>query len=162
MLRQLSARTGPAILFSGHLANWEIGFPVAAALGLDVSWFYRRASNAGADRAIQDLREEGRRPSRADVPQGERGREGGAEARCAAGGLLGMLVDQKLNEGIPVPFFGRLAMTTPAIAQFALRFDCPVVPIHAIRLGPARFAAWCARRRWCTPTPAIAWRTCPP
>ena len=142
VLRQLSARTGPAILFSGHLANWEIGFPVAAALGLDVSWFYRRASNAGADRAIQDLREEaaGHR-----VPMFPKGSEGAKAAlkHLRGGGLLGMLVDQKLNEGIPVPFFGRLAMTTPAIAQFALRFDCPVVPIHAIRLGPARFRVVC-------------------
>ena len=31
-----------------------------------------------------------------------------------------MLVDQKLNDGIPVPFFGRPAMTAPALAQMAL------------------------------------------
>jgi Bacterial lipid A biosynthesis acyltransferase len=47
---------GPAILFSGHLANWEIGLPVAASLGLAVSWFYRAASNPAADAAIQDMR----------------------------------------------------------------------------------------------------------
>src|SRR5271165_3610573 len=44
-LRALRDRDGPAILFSGHLANWEIGLAVAAALGLTVSWFYRAASN---------------------------------------------------------------------------------------------------------------------
>jgi hypothetical protein len=45
-----------------------------------------------------------------------------AMAHLRDGGLLGMLVDQKLNEGLAVPFFGRPAMTTPALAQFALRF----------------------------------------
>jgi KDO2-lipid IV(A) lauroyltransferase len=50
-----------------------------------------------------------------------------------------MLVDQKLNDGIPVPFFGRDAMTAPALAILALRFDCSVVPIRMVRLNGARF-----------------------
>jgi KDO2-lipid IV(A) lauroyltransferase len=69
---------------------------------------------------------------------------GAAGARAAlahlqGGGLLGMLIDQKMNDGIPVPFFGRDAMTAPALAQLALRFQCPVIPIQMVRLGPARF-----------------------
>ncbi len=50
-----------------------------------------------------------------------------------------MLVDQKQNDGIPVPFFGRDAMTAPAIGRLALRFNCPVVPIRTERLDGARF-----------------------
>ncbi len=53
--------------------------------------------------------------------------------------VLGLLLDQKMNDGIPVPFFGRDAMTAPALAQFALKYGCPVVPAHVIRLGGARF-----------------------
>jgi Kdo2-lipid IVA lauroyltransferase/acyltransferase len=34
-------------------------------------------------------------------------------------------------------------MTTPALAQSALRFRCPVIPIHPVRLGPARFRVIC-------------------
>jgi Kdo2-lipid IVA lauroyltransferase/acyltransferase len=34
-------------------------------------------------------------------------------------------------------------MTTPALAQFALRVRCPVIPIHPVRLGPARFRVIC-------------------
>ena len=141
-LRALRARGGPAILFSGHLANWEIGLPVAAALGLTVSWFYRAASNKLADAAIQDMRRTG---MGADVPMFAKGaaRAREALAHLRRGGMLGMLVDQKLNEGIAVPFFGRPAMTTPALAQFALRFRCPVIPIHPVRLGPARFRIVC-------------------
>ena len=44
-----------------------------------------------------------------------------------------MLVDQKMNDGIPVPFFGRDAMTAPALALLALRYDCAVVPIRMER-----------------------------
>jgi Bacterial lipid A biosynthesis acyltransferase len=122
--RALRDHGGPAILFSGHLAHWEIGLPVAASLGLAVTWFDRAASNPAADAAIQDMR---RRAAGADVPMFAKGSAGAREAfaHFRRGGVLGMLVDQKLNEGLAVPFFGRPAMTTPALAQFALRFRCP-------------------------------------
>jgi KDO2-lipid IV(A) lauroyltransferase len=50
-----------------------------------------------------------------------------------------MLVDQKMNDGITVPFFGRPAMTAPAIARLGLRFQCPLLPIRVERLQGARF-----------------------
>ena len=50
-----------------------------------------------------------------------------------------MLVDQKMNDGIPVPFFGREAMTAPAIAQFAIRLGAVLVPVRTERLNGARF-----------------------
>ena len=50
-----------------------------------------------------------------------------------------MLVDQKQNDGIAVPFFGRDAMTAPAIARIGLRFGCPLLPIAVERLSGARF-----------------------
>ena len=30
-------------------------------------------------------------------------------------------------------------MTAPALAQFALKYDCPIVPVHAVREGGFRF-----------------------
>ncbi|HET9018716.1 MAG TPA: lauroyl acyltransferase [Acetobacteraceae bacterium] len=142
VLRMVVERGGPAIFFSGHFANWEIGYAVAAAYGLKVSWFYRAASNALADAAIQAMR---RDALGGEVPMFPKGAAGAREAvaHLRRGGLLGMLVDQKLNEGLAVPFLGREAMTTPALAQFALRFRCPVIPIRPIRLGPARFRVVC-------------------
>ncbi|MFI4988671.1 MAG: lysophospholipid acyltransferase family protein, partial [Alphaproteobacteria bacterium] len=37
------------------------------------------------------------------------------------------------------PFFGHDAMTAPAIARLALRFNCPIVPVLVERLRGARF-----------------------
>ena len=54
-------------------------------------------------------------------------------------GNIAMLVDQKLNEGLAIPFFGSPAMTAPAIAHFALRFNCPIIPTRVERLNGARF-----------------------
>ena len=49
------------------------------------------------------------------------------------------MADQKLNEGVPVPFFGRDAMTAPAIAELALRHAAPLVPVRVSREPRARF-----------------------
>jgi Kdo2-lipid IVA lauroyltransferase/acyltransferase len=55
------------------------------------------------------------------------------------GDHLTMLADQKLNDGVPVPFFGRDAMTAPALALLARRFDCDLLPARVERLKGARF-----------------------
>ena len=44
-----------------------------------------------------------------------------------------MLIDQKMNDGLPVKFFNKVAMTAPAIAKFALKFKCQIVPALCIR-----------------------------
>jgi KDO2-lipid IV(A) lauroyltransferase len=50
-----------------------------------------------------------------------------------------MLVDQKQNDGIAVPFFNRDAMTAPAVARLGYRFGCPIIPVRFERLIGARF-----------------------
>jgi KDO2-lipid IV(A) lauroyltransferase len=52
---------------------------------------------------------------------------------------LALLVDQKMNDGIPVPFFGRDAMTAPAVAQLAMRYNAAIVPARVERLAGAHF-----------------------
>lgn len=66
-----------------------------------------------------------------------------AYAHLRDGNVLGLLVDQKLNTGIDVPLFGKNAKTMDALAAFALKFRCPVLPIHVRRRGPARLEVVC-------------------
>ncbi len=136
-LAAIAARGGPALFVTLHQANWEI-LPVALAhFGIELGFIYRAAANRAVDQLILDLRAEalGVRPKM--FPKGASGARG-AYAHLARGGYLCMLVDQKLNDGIEVPFFGMNAMTAPAVAAFALKFRCPIIPIHVERLGPAR------------------------
>jgi KDO2-lipid IV(A) lauroyltransferase len=141
-LEALRTQGGPALFFSGHLANWELIGPAVAALGVPIAGIYRAASNPMADNIIQQLRRDART---ADQPMFAKGAQGAraALAHLKAGRCLGMFVDQKMNDGIPVAFFGRTAMTAPALAHFALRFRCPVMPVHVERLGPAHFRLIC-------------------
>lgn len=135
--RALAVRGGPAMVLVAHVGNWEL-FPAALhRLGVKVAFFYRAAANPAVDRLVVDLRQ--------DAIGGPvtMFAKGGAGARAsyghlARGGIVGMLVDQKLNDGIAVPLFGRPAMTGSALAVFARKFDCPILPVHVERLGPAR------------------------
>ena len=52
---------------------------------------------------------------------------------------IGVLLDQKYNEGIPVSFFGRDAMTNPVFVPLCQKYDCPLVPVRNIRLKGTRF-----------------------
>ena len=45
-----------------------------------------------------------------------------------------MLIDQKMNDGLPVNFFNKIAMTAPAIAKFALK-SLPVEGPHILVLS---------------------------
>src|SRR6516165_859896 len=102
------------IVFSGHIANWEIGSLAGVQYGISVAQIYRAANNPLMDRMIARFR-------------GDRGEfipKGAIAARRAIAALnrgvhLGLLADQKMNDGIPVPFFGRPAMTTSALGFLA-------------------------------------------
>ena len=137
LLRALAARGGAAIFFSGHIGNWELLPPAAAAYGVAFASVYRAAKNPLIDAVITDLRASATGVAMPRYPKGAAGARQ-TLAHLAAGGRVAMLMDQKMNDGIPVPFFGRTAMTAPALAALALRFRCPVIPAHVERLGPAR------------------------
>jgi len=141
-LRWLTAKGGAAIFFSGHIGNWEVLPLAAAARGLPLSSFYRPAENKEIDAMMLDLR---RRAARADIQMFSKGATGARQSlmHLSRGGQLGMLMDQKMNDGIEAKFFGRPAMTAPALAAMALRLGCPVIPSYVERLGPARFRVTC-------------------
>ena len=122
------------IVFSGHIANWEIAMLAGVQYGVPIAQIYRAGNNPLLDRMIARFRGEG----------GELIPKGPLAARRAIDALrrgthLSLLADQKMNDGIPVPFFGRPAMTAPALAVLALRFDCDVLPARVERLDGAHF-----------------------
>jgi KDO2-lipid IV(A) lauroyltransferase len=137
ILRALAAEGGPAMMASAHIGNWEMLPVICAAYGVRAASMYRAAANPLVDEAIQALR---RRAMGGDVPMFAKGAAGGraAAAHLARGGYLGMLMDQKLNDGIEATLFGLKAMTAPAAAAFALHFRCKLLTGHVERLGPAR------------------------
>ncbi len=137
-LAALAAEGGPAIFVSGHIGNWEVLPAACAAYGLPFSSMFRAAANPAVDELIVALRHAA---IGAPVPMFTKGAAGAkaALAHLRKGGYLGLLVDQKMNDGIEATLFGHPAMTAPAMAALALRFRCPVIVGHVQRIGPARF-----------------------
>jgi Kdo2-lipid IVA lauroyltransferase/acyltransferase len=125
----------PVILFSGHLANWEIGALTVVQRGIHLLQIYRAANNP----AVEDLMVAFRKSIGVEaVPKGTKGGRR-SSAVIKDGGVMGLLVDQKMNDGIPVPFFGRDAWTAPALAKLALRYDAIVLPWRVERLPRSTF-----------------------
>ncbi|GBQ92131.1 lysophospholipid acyltransferase family protein [Asaia krungthepensis] len=136
-LEAMAAASRPVIFFSGHIGNWEMLPPIVARHGLPFASFYRAAGNPLIDRLIIALRN---RAMECDAPMFAKGAKGARLAlrHLSRGHHLGILGDQKMNDGIECRFFGLPAMTASAAASFAVKYDCPIVTGRIIRLGPAR------------------------
>lgn len=125
----------PGIVFTGHFANWELCAISAARLGLPLTYVFRRPNNPYVAIMLAKARAA---LGGTMLPKGREAAKG-LVAAVRAGRHVGLLVDQKLNEGLAVPFLGRDAMTGTLLADIALRHDAPAVPLRVTRIGPARF-----------------------
>ncbi len=123
----------PVLLLTGHCGNWEllgyglsvIGYPMAAlarpldnpllnrwALGIRQAWGLEVLTKWGATPRMQEILEDG--------------------------GRLGFIADQNAgDQGVFVPFFGRLASAYKSIALLAMRFEAPIVVAMARRRSQA-------------------------
>lgn len=134
-LRALAEDGRPGIVFTGHFANWELCAMASARFGLALTYVFRKPNNP----YVADMLARARAPLGGTmVPKGREAARG-LMAAIRTGGHVGLLVDQKLNEGPAVPFLGREARTGTVLADLALRYDAPAVPIRVVRLGAARF-----------------------
>ncbi|MFW0777802.1 MAG: lysophospholipid acyltransferase family protein [Rickettsiales bacterium] len=123
------------LFFSGHLGNWELLPAIAKQEGAPTTLVYRHANNAYVDSIIADLRSA---HVNRQIAKGPRGAFHLAKALKNQESIC-MLVDQKMNDGMEVPFFDRPAMTAPAIAQLALHYDLPIIPARTVRKEGAHF-----------------------
>lgn len=125
----------PAILFTGHLANFELLPMAAAKFGLQIKSLFRAPNNKYVAARIAAARK--------DVSENLiASREGASFQLMSAlerGDHIGILVDQKFRRGINVPFFGHDAPSNPLLAKLARRYDCPVHGARAVRLPNGRF-----------------------
>jgi Kdo2-lipid IVA lauroyltransferase/acyltransferase len=129
------AKTG-GVLIGGHFANFESIGASLSQTGLPIQITYRPANNAFVDDAVQAMRRA--YGTRYLQPKST---SGGMHLMRALkkGEMIGIMNDQKNNEGMSVPFFGVPAMTFDGPTRLARRFGCPLVPIATRRTGTARY-----------------------
>ena len=131
----LRDKSKAGIIAAAHLANWEVLVGAAAQRGIDTTGVVREPNNPLVRPLIDRLRGTA---GGGRTPKGTTGAKKAIEV-LRSGRVLALLFDQKMNNGIPVPFFGIEAMTVMAPAQLALRFGCPLMAVRTERTGPGRF-----------------------
>lgn len=124
-----------ALFFTAHLANWEVSSKALAFYNLKFHAVYRAANNKLVDNLINNLR------AKIDMPLIPKGKHGAKQILDAIqkNYNIVMLLDQKMNDGIKINFLGKDAMTAPAIANLSLKYNCPIIPIHAVRKNKHQF-----------------------
>jgi KDO2-lipid IV(A) lauroyltransferase len=122
-------RTGTGhFLVSGHFGNWERAAFLQAARGYPLLMVARPLDNPRLERLLADVREAtGNRVvyKRSAIREIVRALKDGHP--------VAFMIDQDYPEAEPhfVPFFGRLASTTPALGSIVARMNVPVLPIFA-------------------------------
>jgi KDO2-lipid IV(A) lauroyltransferase len=122
--RRVVEARGGCVFVTAHLGNWEILVTLGPWLGLDPTYAIAKPmKNRPLSRATQESRE--RRGIRL-LPR--RGAMADAPRILAAGGSLGMLLDQRARvKPVYAPFFGALARCDRSAGVLMRRLRCPVI-----------------------------------
>lgn len=130
-------KLGKPILFVGaHLGNWEVmPYAINSKIQNKMSLVYRAPNNPWSDMLLSKARKD------SGGSQLRKGSKGAKEIvrLIKEGSNVGLLFDQKMNEGLPIPFFGNLAMTITSIAQLGLRYECTILPAYCLRRNQTEF-----------------------
>ena len=128
-LDQAKAEGRPSILVSGHFGNYDVVRAGVIARGFEVGGIYRPMNIPQFNEIYVDS------ISKVGKPLFSRGRRGMAEMMrfLKGGGTLAVLIDQRLNNGVPLKFFGHKAYTALSFAELALKYNATVVPCYGIR-----------------------------
>lgn len=127
---------GPAIFFSGHLANWEAAGASIRRFGVNVDLIYRAPNNPYVRDVLDHYRSMG-----GELRTYPKSASGMRQVMMALkeGRRIGILIDQKYNQGVEADFFGQPAMTSLSFIQLARKFNCPLIPTRVERLPHAHF-----------------------
>ena len=124
------------LFFSAHLGNWELTSHPLTELGYTISFIYRPPNNPLVDDLLRRIR---KKYGVNLIRKGPSGAKECIKVLKSNKGNIGMLMDQKMNDGIRANFFGYEVMTASAIARFAIKFKCPIIPAICKRVNGTRF-----------------------
>lgn len=119
---------GRGVLFAtGHLGNWELSAFAFALLNRAISIVVRPLDNRFIDAFVEKTR-----GLSGNASIGKRDYVRGILQALSRNEMVGVLVDQHDQNGVPIDFFGRPAKTSTGIARFAAKTGAAVVPGFAL------------------------------
>jgi KDO2-lipid IV(A) lauroyltransferase len=132
-----AAASGRGVFFATpHLGNWEWAALVTGASGIPITIVARPLDNPLLDERLVAMRQKtgGRVVSKRDAART-------LLQTLRSGGVVGILADQRARppDAVAVPFFGRPAWTTTAIARLAGKTGALILPVVCLRTSPGRY-----------------------
>ena len=111
---------------TAHFGGWE--FDVASLVGPDfhMNPVYRKANNPWLNKILFERRKG------IKIPKGAAGARMMLET-LNKGDYIAILCDQKLREGMEIPFFGKPAMTATAMASLAIKKGAAIFMVKGVR-----------------------------
>jgi KDO2-lipid IV(A) lauroyltransferase len=124
------------LFFSAHIGNWELTSHLLTERGHRIHFIYRAPNNKFVDDLLRKIR---LNYGVNLIRKGSSGAKECIKVLNKKGGNIGMLIDQKMNDGIETNFFNQKVKSAPAIAKFALKYHCPIIPAVCFRLRSVKF-----------------------
>lgn len=125
-------KAGKSIIFTGaHFSNWEIqSIFFMLKYQFPITLTYRAPNNPWVEKLLRRMR-----PRADNVEYVAKSRQAGRNLvqTLQQKRHIGVLIDQKNNEGIAVPFFGIDAMTSPVFVQLAQKLDAQIMCVRTKR-----------------------------
>lgn len=125
----------PGIIFTAHTGNWQMITLAAQSVGFDLTQMYRPANNPWVDALMLYCQ---KLAVKNVITKGKGGPKD-LLSLLRHGDHALLLIDQKMGEGISVPFLGRNAMTAKGVARMYLNQNCPLLPARSERLHDSHF-----------------------
>lgn len=123
----------PAVFIAPHYANWELVAGAIARQGIDIAVVYSPFANPYLNNIMRRVR------GALGVRLLARDESTRAMLRQLKTGSIGLVIDQRVDSGVPVPFFGMDKNTTMVPARLALSKACDLIPAKVERLAASRY-----------------------
>ena len=136
IIKDLVKNNKKAIFISGHFANYELMSMELTKLNLKLATIYRPLNNIFLNPFMVNLRK--KFVCKNQIKKGLNGVKHSLNY-MKKNYSIALMVDQRLSEGVRLPFFNELASTTSLPAQLAIKFKCDIIPIYISRKDDDRF-----------------------
>lgn len=128
-LEAAQAEGRPAIIASGHFANYDVARANLIQRGFNIGGLYRRMANPYFNEFYVKAM------SNTGQPLFEQGRRGMMDLvkHLRKGGILAILNDLHAHGGAELSFFGQPAVTSLVMAELSIKYQAPIIPVWVVR-----------------------------
>jgi KDO2-lipid IV(A) lauroyltransferase len=121
----------PLLMLTGHCGNWEMLAYTLSVIGFPITGLARPLDNPLINKWLLDIRQ-----AHGLQVLTKWGATRELQRSIESGRHLGFIADQNAgDQGLFVPFFGRLASSYKSIGLLAMRYETPIAIAQARRIG---------------------------